>query len=84
MHGNEQQQREILGQFEDAGMVRLQDYEQFVTEHRERRWKGPWFDFELTHPAKKPKKHPHKQETSEEAVSRWIKKVEEDREHTQH
>jgi hypothetical protein len=83
VHGNEQQQREILDRFEDAGMVRLQDYEQFVTEHRERRWKGPWFDFQLTPPAKKPKKHPHRQQTSGEAVSRWIKKVEEDREHTQ-
>ena len=42
-------------------MVRLQDYEQFVTKHHERRWKGPWLDFELTPPTKKPKKRPHKQ-----------------------
>ena len=81
---DEQQQREIVGRLEDAGMVRLQDYEQFVSQHRERRWKGPWIDFELKHPVKKPKKRPAKKETSEEAVSRWIRKVEEDREHTQH
>ena len=54
------------------------------TQHRERRWKGPWIDFELKHPVKKPKKRPAKKESSEEAVSRWIKKVEEDREHPQH
>ena len=84
VHGDEQQQRAILGRLEDAGMVRLQDYEQFVTQHRERRWKGPWIDFELKHALKKPKKHPTKKETSEEAVSRWIKKVEEDRERSQH
>jgi len=84
VHGDEQQQRAIVGRLEDAGMVRLQDFEQFVSQHRERRWKGPWIDFELKRPFKKPKKHPAKKETSEEAVSRWIKKVEEDREHTQH
>jgi hypothetical protein len=84
VHGNEQRQREILGQLADAGMVSLQDYEQFLTQRRERRWKGPWIDFQLKHPIKKPKKRPAKTETSGEAVSRWIKKVEEDREHSQH
>ena len=49
VHGDEQQQRAILGQLADAGMVRLQDYEEFVSQHRERRWKGPWIDFELKH-----------------------------------
>ena len=84
VHGNEDQQREILGHLGDAGMVRLQDYEHFVTKHREQRWKGPWLDFELTPPTKKPKKRPHKQVSKEEEVSRWIKRVEEDREHSQH
>jgi hypothetical protein len=84
VHGDEQRQREIVGRLEDAGMVRLQDYEQFIAQHRERRWKGPWIDFKLKHPVKKPKKRSVKKETSEEAVSRWIKKVEEDREHPQH
>jgi len=42
-------------------MVRLQDYEQFVAESRQKRWKGPWFDFELKHPVKKPKKKPRRQ-----------------------
>jgi hypothetical protein len=84
VHGDEQQQRAIVGRLEDAGMVRLQDYEQFLSQQRERRWKGPWIDFELKHVVKKPKKRSAKKETSEEAVSRWIKKVEEDRERTQH
>jgi len=84
VHGSEQEQREIIGQLQDSGMVRLQDYEQFVSQHRERRWKGPWFDFELKPPAKKPKKRVHKEESQEEAVTRWIKKVEQDRDRSQH
>ena len=84
VHGDEQQQREILGQLSDVGMVRQQDFEQFVSDHRERRWKGPWVDFQLKHAAQKPKKPVPKKVTSGEAVSRWIRKVEEDREHTQH
>ncbi len=84
VHGNERQQREILGRFQDVGMVRLQDYEQFVTTSRQRRWKGPWIDFELKPPTKKAKKKPRKRETQQEAVSRWIRKVEEDREQSQH
>jgi hypothetical protein len=84
VHGNEDQQRAIVGQLEGAGMVRLQDYEQFVSKHHERRWKGPWLDFELAHPAKKFKKRSHAQVSSDESVSRWIKRVEEDREHPQH
>ncbi|NLX57057.1 MAG: hypothetical protein GXY58_18265 [Planctomycetaceae bacterium] len=84
VHGDEQQQRAILGRLEGAGMVQLQDYEQYVARRRERRWKGPWIDFELKRALKKPKKHPTKKVTSQEAVSRWIKKVEEDRERSQH
>ena len=40
VHGNEGTARNP-GPTGDAGMVRLQDYEQFVDQHRERRWKGP-------------------------------------------
>jgi hypothetical protein len=83
VHGSEDDQRQILMRLEEAGLVLLQEYEQFVADRQERRWKGPWLDFELKHPVKKPKKKPSKQVSSGEAVSRWIKRVEEGREHSE-
>ncbi|MHB8862514.1 MAG: hypothetical protein ACYC6N_08925, partial [Pirellulaceae bacterium] len=35
VHGSEDQQREIVGHLEGSGMIRLEDYEQFVSKHRE-------------------------------------------------
>lgn len=81
VHGNESQQRSILKRLAEAGVVLRDDYERFATQHRERRWKGPWIDFPIKPVAKKPKKPAHKVVSPQEAVSRWIKKVEEDREH---
>ncbi len=82
VHGTEAQQRAILGRLAEAGVVLRDDYERFATKHRERRWKGPWLDFPLKPTSKKPaKKAASKAVSSQEAVSRWIKKVEEDREH---
>lgn len=86
VHGTEAQQRAILGRLAESGVVLRDDYEQFAATHRERRWKGPWLDFPIkpTVAAKKPaKKRPAKVFSPQEAVSRWIKKVEEDREHPQ-
>ena len=84
VHGDDEQQREILVHLEQAGMVRVRDFEQFVANHPEQKWRAPWLDFEPLRRAKKPKRHHRKHVSSEEAVSDWIRRVEEDREHTHH
>ena len=82
VHGNENQQRRSSVS-QEAGMVCCKSTSS-LCQPPERRWKGPWLDFELTHPVKNPKKHPTSRSRLEESVSRWIKRVEEDREHPQH
>jgi len=82
--GNEDQQREILDQLRDVGMVRVRDYERLMEGRAESRWEAPWVDVEPPKEEKKPRRHHRRRKTSFEAVSEWIKRVEEDREHPSH
>lgn len=85
VHGDEEQQKQILGELETAGLVRLRDCEEFVANQRERRWKIPWIDFEPIRPVKKTRKRRSRKEVStEQAVTDWIRRVEEDREQSHH
>jgi hypothetical protein len=79
VHGDDEQQKEILGQLEGAGMVRIQDYEDYVERHSDRRWRAPWLDVDLAKQSRKAKRQQRKRKTSEQEVSDWIKRVEEDR-----
>jgi hypothetical protein len=81
VHGDEDEQQKILGHLEGAGMVRTQDYEEFVEKHSDRRWRAPWIDIELASGKHKPKRRQRKPKTSGDAVTAWIKRVEEGREH---
>jgi hypothetical protein len=81
VHGDEDAQQEILSHLEAAGMVRARDYEEFVEKHADRRWRAPWIDIEVTDQRRKKTKKRHaKHKTSDEAVTEWIKRVEEGRE----
>jgi hypothetical protein len=85
VHGDDEQQRAILGKLEGVGLVRLRDYEQFVADHPEQKWRAPWLETErVRHRRKRPKRPERKLVSSQEAVSEWIRRVEEDREHPQH
>lgn len=84
VHGDEEQQQKILGHLEGAGLVRTQDYEQFVAKHSDRRWRAPWIDVELGSGKTKHKRRHRKSKTSGDAVTEWIKRVEEEREHPHH
>ncbi|MFO7904600.1 MAG: hypothetical protein ACQESR_02230 [Planctomycetota bacterium] len=79
VYGDEHQQQEILGHLEDAGMVRASDYRKQVQRHADRRWKRPWIDIDLPKQKKKAKPRPEDTKTPDEAVSEWIKRVEEER-----
>lgn len=79
VHGDEHQQQEILGHLEDAGMVRASDYRKYAQSHADRRWKRPWIDIDLPKEKKKTKPPPPKTKTPDQAVSEWIKRVEEER-----
>ncbi len=81
VHGSEEQQRKILGHLEGAGMVRAQDYSEFVQRHSDRRWRAPWLDVEVPKHAKRPKRRRPRIKSSQEAVAEWIKRVEEGRDH---
>ena len=82
VHGSDAQQRRILGKLEDVGMVRIEDYEQFIERHPETKWRAPWLATDSRWHGQKQKQHRRrKQKSSKEAVSDWIKRVEEDREH---
>jgi hypothetical protein len=82
VHGSESQQQEILSHLEGAGMVRERDYHKYVAEHTDRRWRAPWIDIDVAEPKrKKAKRRPAKHKTSDEAVTEWIKRVEEGRDH---
>ncbi len=84
VHGDEEQQQKILGHLEGVGLIRAQDYEKFVQQHSDRRWRAPWLDVEMPKRAKKAKRRQPKLQSSQEAVSEWIKRVEEGREHPHH
>jgi len=85
VHGDEDQQQEILEHLESAGLVRARDYDEYVKKHADQRWRAPWVDVEVTTPKRhKPKRRPPKTKTSDQAVTEWIKRVEEDREHPHH
>jgi hypothetical protein len=81
VHGSEDQQQEILGHLEDAGLVRARDYQEFVQRHRDRRWRAPWIDVDVPKLKRKPKRRAKPSKSSDQAVSEWIKRVEEKREH---
>ncbi len=85
VHGSEQQQQEILSHLEAAGMVRERDYHKYVAEHKDHRLRAPWIDIDVPEQKRKKKRRPAaKQKTSDEAVSEWIKRVEEGRDHSHH
>lgn len=79
VYGDEHQQQEILGHLEDAGMVRASDYRKHLQRHADGRWKRPWIDVDLPKQKKKTKPRPQETETPDQAVSAWIKRVEEER-----
>lgn len=81
VHGDEDEQQQILGHLEGAGMVRARDYHEFVDKHSDQRWRAPWIDVEVARPKKKTKRRQRKHKSSGDAVTEWIKRVEEDREH---
>ncbi len=83
VHGDEEQQQEILGHLESAGMVLARDYQRFIEEHSDQRWRAPWIDIELSQ-KKKPTHRHRKSKSPDEAVTAWIKRVEEGREHPLH
>ncbi len=80
VHGDEDEQQEILGHLESAGMVLARDFQRFIEQHSDQRWRAPWIDVELSH-AKKLKRRQRKSKSPDEAVTEWIKRVEEGREH---
>ena len=85
VHGSEAQQQEILGHLEAAGMVRERDYHKYAAEHTDHRWRAPWIDIDVTEQKrKKVKRRSSKHKTSDEAVTEWIKRVEEGRDHSHH
>jgi hypothetical protein len=84
VHGDDDHQRRILSELEAVGLVRLRDCEQFVAGQPDRRWKMPWVDFEPLRHAKKTRRRKRKHISSEQAVSDWIRRVEEDREQSHH
>ena len=84
VHGDTDQQREILSHLETGGMVRSKDFDEFVEKHRDRRWKPPWLDAEGKRRRSKSRHRPRKHRSAEQEVAAWIKKVEEKREHSHH
>jgi len=84
VHGDEQEQREIMEHLEEAGLVLARDYRQFVEEHPDHRWRAPWLDVEEPRKPKKTKRRQQKLKSAGDAVSEWIRRVEEGREHPHH
>jgi len=81
VYGDERQQQKILDRLEIGGMVRERDFDKFVAEHSDRRWKAPWMDDDGVHTTRRKKKRKHRSgHSSEQAVDAWIKRVEHDRE----
>lgn len=79
VYGDERQQEEILDQLESVGMIRASDYHQYAQRPKDRRWKRPWIDIELSKEKKKPKAPHAEPKSPDQAVSEWIKRVEEGR-----
>ena len=86
VHGDEEQQEKILGHLEGVGMVRARDYRQFVAKHADQRWRAPWIDIEVSAPKakKKPKRPRRSDKSTGDAVTEWIKRVEEGRDTPDH
>lgn len=84
VHGSEEEQRKIMDHLEEAGLVLARDYRQFVEKQGDRRWRAPWLDVEEPKPVKKVKRRHRKLKSTGDAVTEWIRRVEEGRDHTQH
>ncbi len=84
VHGTEKQQRSILDYFEDTGMVRADDFEQFAHKHPDRRWRSPWLDLDMRKHTTKPRHHHRPRRSKHETVDAWIRRVEKARERASH
>lgn len=84
VYGDEKQQRSILDYFEDTGMVRADDFEQFAHKHPDRRWRAPWLDLDTRQHRVKPHRHHRLRRSEQETVDAWIRRVERARERTTH
>lgn len=81
VHGDEDLQDRILEHLESIGVVRERDYQHFVQNHPEQRWRAPWLGVEPAHAAIKSKRrHRHTHRSADDSVKQWIRRVEQQRE----